>query len=368
MKKLYPVQKLAFASALILLFFIVSCSKSNDNPKPPATATPAKIGFYEIDSANVRELQTVVTKIGSQAVSFDMIFDTGSGGLVVDAQGVLPSTMIGASGLVFTGDSTVVNGITVTSQTSVIEYGADSSTLSKVYGNLAYADITIGDNNGNVTVKRLPFFIYYKAVDAQNTVYPPHEFDVLGVSSEYDITFANNAYITSPFSYYDPGNGLARGFKIAALGTSGFSEKGTYVAAVTLGLTQADLSSNGFNLIDLLPLAGEGYIPLVPGTIAYQNQNFPTEMIFDTGTSPYFYIEDPYWPYPPGALPANNRIDISTSTGFEYGYTVTATDNLTVVENPNSAGGGVSLISLDFFLYNEYLIDFDTHQLGLKNN
>lgn len=369
MKKIYPAQKLLLSSCLLLLlFFIASCSKNNDNLKPPAVAAPTKIGFYEVDSANVRELQTVVSKIGSQAVSFDMIFDTGSGGLVVDAQGVLPASMIGTSGFIFSGDSTIVNGITVSSQTSVIEYGADNSTSSKVYGNLAYADVTIGDNNGNVTIKRLPFFIYYKAIDSQNNLYPPHEFDVLGVSSEYDITFANNAYITSPFTYFNPGYGLARGFKIAALGTSSFSEKGTYVPAVTLGLTQADLSSEGFNMISLLPLAGEGYIPLVPGTIAYENQNFPTEMIFDTGTSPYFYIEDPNWPYAPGLLDANNRIDISTSTGFEYGYTITATDNLTVIENPNSAGGGVSLVSLDFFLYNEYLIDFDNHQLGLKNN
>ncbi|HEX3384363.1 MAG TPA: hypothetical protein VHS53_04205, partial [Mucilaginibacter sp.] len=229
-------------------------------------------------------------------------------------------------------------------------------------------DVTVGDNNGNLTVKRLPFFIYYKAIDANNKMYPAHEFDVLGVSSEYDIYFPNQSYITSPFAYYDPGIGLSRGFKIAALGTSGFTEKGTYAAAVTVGLTQEDLASEGFNMILLVPIAGYGYIPLVPGSIAYANQNIATEMIFDTGTSPYFYIEDGNWPYVPSLLDPNARVDIKTSTGFEYGYTVTATDNPTVIENPNTSGGGVSLVSLDFFLYNEYLLDFDHRQLGLKNN
>jgi hypothetical protein len=199
-------------------------------------------------------------------------------------------------------------------------------------------------------------------------MYPAHEFDVLGVSSEYDIYFPNQSYITSPFAYYDPGIGLSRGFKIAALGTSGFTEKGTYAAAVTVGLTQEDLASEGFNMILLVPIAGYGYIPLVPGSIAYANQNIATEMIFDTGTSPYFYIEDGNWPYVPSLLDPNARVDIKTSTGFEYGYTVTATDNPTVIENPNTSGGGVSLVSLDFFLYNEYLLDFDHRQLGLKNN
>ena len=366
MKKTNPAQLLLLIPGLLIMLLAASCSKGGKPATP--TATPKKIGFYEVDSANVRELQTVISKIGSKAVSFDMIFDTGSGGLVVDAQGVLPASMISANGFVFSGDSTVVDGITLTNQTTVVQYGADAATLSKVYGNLAYADVTVGDNHGNITVKRLPFFIYYKAVNANDEVYPAHEFDVLGVSSEYDIYFPNQAYITSPLAYYDPGEGLTRGFKIAALGTSNFSEKGTYAAAVTVGLTQADLSSEGFNMILLVPINGYGYIPLVPGSISYLNQNFPTEMIFDTGTSPYFFLEDANWPYQPGLLGAGSRIDIQTSTGFKYGYLTSANDNLTVIENPNTTRGGVSLISLDFFLYNEYMLDFDNHYLGLKND
>lgn len=372
----YPIKKLLLIVYVCLLVLAASCKKDNSNsavPLPPFKAAliqdgQVRLGFYEVDSAGVKSLEMDVSKIGDKSLDLDLIFDTGSGGLVVDASGLLPASMISSTGFVFSGDSTVVNDITITNQTAVMQYGNDNKTLSKVFGNLAYADVTIGDSNGNITIKRLPFFIYYKAINAHGKPYPSHEFDVLGVSSEYDITFDNNVFITSPFMYFDPGHGLTRGFKIAPLGAANFSEQGTYVPAVTLGLTPADLSSNGFNMIPIAAVDDDGYIPVVPGTIRYNKQNFSALMIFDTGTSPYYYIEDPDGPSTPTLMKPNVQISISSNTGFNYDYTVTATNNRTVVENPLAVGGYASLMSLDFFLSNEYLLDFDHHQLGLKNN
>jgi len=370
----YPNKNLLLMLYVCLLFVAASCKKDNSAvPLPAVEEAPiqtgqTRLGFYEVDSAGVRQLQMDVSKIGSKSLDLDLAFDTGSGGLVVDAAGLLPASMISSTGFVFSGDSTTVNDITITNETAVIQYGNDNNSLSRVFGNLAYADVTIGDSNGNISVKRLPFFIYYKAINGRGKLYPAHEFDVLGVSSEYDITFDNGVFITSPFMYFDPGPGLARGFKIAALGATNFSEQGTYVPAITLGLTPADLSSNGFNLIPIESVDDDGYVPMVPGTIRYNNQNFSARMIFDTGTSPYYYIEDPNGPNTPALVNPNVQISISSNTGFNYGYTVTATNNRTVVENPVAVGGYVSLMSLDFFLSNEYLLDFDHHQLGLKNN
>ncbi len=142
--------------------------------------------------------------------------------MVMDANGILPASMITSSGFTFTGDSTVVNGVTVTNQIATVEYGDDSASVSKVYGNQAFADVTVGDNNGNVVIKRLAFLIYYKATDAGGTAYPEHEFDTFGVNEEYDVTFPNNDFITSPFSYFDPGNGLTRGFKSYPLNAADF--------------------------------------------------------------------------------------------------------------------------------------------------
>ncbi len=375
MRKTQTIKSLLIISGSIFLMLAASCKKqtvgggSSSVKVTPANATPTKFGLYEADSSIFKELITVVSKVGTKTVSFDLIFDTGSGGMVVDGTDLLPSSMISSSGISFTGDSTVVNGITITNQTSIVQYGADANTIDKVYGNLAYAPVTIGDQNGNIVVKRLPFFIYYKAVNAKGVTYPKNEFNTFGVSEEYDITFSNGAHITSPFSYYDPGTGLTRGFKMAALGTSNFTTQGSYVpGVVTIGLTAADLSaSSGFTFKPLTFYAGDGYAPIVPASVTYGGKTFSTQVIYDTGTEPYSYLQDPNATGPLTLLPNGTAVSVSSS-GFNYAFTTSSSENLTYVENSKTSGSDISIISLEFFLNNEYMLDFANHQLGLKNN
>ena len=246
MIKKYPSKSFLFIIAAFITLTAASCSKNKGTVNPTVVdATPTKLGMYEADSSIYKILYMDVSKVGTATVDYGLIFDTGSGGMVLDAQGVLPASMITSNGFVFTGDSIVVNGITVTNQKQEIDYGDDDSTETKVLGNLAYAPVTIGDPSGNIVIKRLPFFLYYKGINSDGSTAEAHDFDLLGVAPEYDITFANNVNITSPFSYFDPGTGLTKGFKVAALGTANFSLEGTFVpGVVTLGLTASDLSSS----------------------------------------------------------------------------------------------------------------------------
>jgi hypothetical protein len=248
MRRNYSLKNLLFIPVILLVIFIASCKKDKPTPPPTVTtvpnATPTKFGLYEIDSSIYKLLLIAVTKIGTQNINYDFIFDTGSGGMVIDADGILPASMITSTGFNFTGDSTVVDGITITNQTSEVDFGDDANTTDKVFGNLAYASMTVGDQNGNFVIKRLPFFIYYKAVDGTGNKFDPHEFDTFGVSEEYDISFNNGAFITSPFKYFDPGKGLTRGFKMTALGTNNFTELGNFVPGV---LTCAGCAHPGFN-------------------------------------------------------------------------------------------------------------------------
>ena len=358
---------------LALLALVVSCKKDkSNNGTTPTVATPTQIGIYESDSSIYKGLFVAISKIGTASMDNGLLFDTGSGGLVIDASGILPTSMITSTGFNFTGDSTVVSGITITNQTSVVQYGNDAASLDKVYGNLAYADVVIGDQGTKLTVKRLPFFIYYKAIDAKGNKFPAHEFDVFGVSSEYDISFSNGAYITSPFASYSVGTGLTQGFKMPALGTSNFSLYGTYVPnAITIGLTSSDLaSSSGFTQHQLTFYPGDGYAPVINTTITYgsSNKTTATYAIFDTGTEPYSYIEDKTATSSIALLPSNTPVSVSTTSGFIYSYTTTPTENLTYIENPNSTGATISIISLEYFLTGQYMLDYTNHRIGLKNN
>ncbi len=368
----YTSKNLRLLLTAFLLIALAACKKEKSTT--PAVATPTKLGLYEFGSDatyRFRQLQINVSKIGTQTVSYGLVFDTGSGGMVIDATGVLPSAMITTSGFNFTGDSTVVNGITVTKQTSTIVYGADANT-STVYGNLAYAPVTIGDVNGNITVKRLPFFIYYKVVATDGTKYSAHDFDVMGVLDQYDVTFANNVSITSPFTYFDPGTGLTKGFKMAALGTSNFSNNGyaTFVPnVVTLGLTADDLSaSSGFVTNQLTLYQGYGYPPIIPATITYGTKSTSGSVVFDSGTDPFNFIQDRTAPTTVALLPVNTAVSVATGAGFKYSYTITSSESPTYLENPSVSGTTVSIFGMQAFLNNQYLLDYTNHKLGLKSS
>jgi hypothetical protein len=380
MRKRYVAKNLLFFSVSALLFTITSCSnKKTPTPTPVVvTATPTKIGlFREADSLDFeKEIFIPISKIGTVSIDLDhsLIFDTGSGGMVVDATDIIPASMFSSSGFKFTGDSTVYDGITITNQTSTITYGDDANTLTTVHGNLAYATVTIGVSSANIVVKRLPFFMYYYVEDAQGDKFDPHEFDVFGANSQNDITFPNNVSIGSPFSYFDPGTGLTKGFKLAALGT-GFTTKGSIPLTpdlITLGLTADDLSSSsGFIMHQLSLTPGfpqDGYVPYLPGTINYNGTPVTATILFDTGTDPYNYLEDKSAPKTVKLLPANTAVSVATTEGFNYTYTTTSTVNSTYLENPAVSGVETSIFGLEFFINNEYLLDFTHHKLGVKSN
>jgi hypothetical protein len=372
MKRKYTISGFLFLSIALLLAVVSSCKKdnngTNNNTTTTTTPTPTQLGLYLADSSVNKLMFIDVSTVGTQQISDGMVFDTGSGGMVLDAEGILPKSMITSTGFSFTGDSVVYDGITITNDTSHIEYGDDANTSAYVYGNLAYANVVIDQEGGNVTIKRLPFFLYYKAVDGKGNLESPHEFDVFGVNEEYDVTFKDNNYITSPFTYYTPATGLTKGFKIAPIGSDTFSLDGTYNKnVVTLGLTAADLSSNGFDFTALTSYPDEGYPPIVSGKITYNNKTINSYLLFDSGTEPDNYIED-NTANGSSFLAANSTVAVSLSSGFNYDFTVTNTDYITYVENPESSDANVSVFSIEYFLKNEYMLDFADHKLGVKNN
>jgi hypothetical protein len=280
--------------------------------------------------------------------------------------------MITSSGITVTGDSVVVNGITITNQTTTMSYG-DANAPTVEYGNLAYADFTLGDNNGSISIKRVPFFLYYKILDGNQNPYPPHSADIFGVGPGFSFT---NKNIVSPLSLYDPGTGLTKGFKLATLNNSDFTSAGMYVAGLlTIGLTDADRFSSGFIMHPLGYSSEGGYSPNIPATITYGSTSTAAEILFDTGTPAITIIEDPKATNSVkktlnslGDLPSGSTVSITTNRGFTFSYTTSATSNLTTVENPNQSGDYRSILSINFFVQNEFLTDYQNNIIGLKNN
>jgi hypothetical protein len=291
------------------------------------------------------------------------VFDTGSSAMTMDADSLIPAAMITSSGITIPGDSLVVNGITVTKQTSTLSYG-DATSGTKEYGNLAYAVIIIGDANGSVTTKRIPFFLYYKAVDLKSgKTLDPHENDVFGVGPN---TSFGNLAIASPLSYFTTAANVTQGFKLSKFDKASYTAQGTYVTdLLTIGLVPDDLTSAGF-VMHPLTHTSAGYSPNIPATISYNGTTIQGVLLFDTGTPAFANIEDPNATANQTTLPANSTVSITTTSGFSYQYTTTSDYNLTQIENPSFTRDFRTIFSIDFFNDNEFLLDYTNHKIGLK--
>jgi len=365
MKNNYPLLSLQFIAVLVIAFAFSSCKKSS-TPKPVVDATPVTLGLFEYASDASKRIFIPISAVGTKTVNYDLIFDSGSTGLTIDANGIIPDSLITPSGFNFTGDSLVTkNGITITSHKSTMAYGNAISSTTE-YGNLAYASITIpNEGSSGVTIKRVAMFLYYKIVDQNNKALAHHSGDIFGVGPGVSYT---NSSIASPLSYYSPGTGLTNGFKLATLNSGDFTTSPVYVGSLlTLGLTQADLTSSGFIMHPLSISNPGGYSPDIPGTITYNGNTISAQLLFDTGTPQLSIIEDKA-ASSLGQLPAQTVVTVATNKGFTYTYTTTNTANLTEVENPKNTQDFRSIFSIDFFIDNEFLTDYTNHQIGLKNN
>jgi hypothetical protein len=368
MRKMYSKYGLLFIGGPFLSMLIASCKKDHNTPPPtPASAPLATLGLYELDSGVYKRAFIAISQIGTKTVNYYSVFDTGSAGMTMDATGILPSSMITSSGITVAGDSVIVNGITVTSQQAVIAYGDTQSEIQE-YGNLAYATVTIGDQNGKITTSRIPMFLYYKIVDTQTgQQQPAHSNDIFGVGP--GVSFANSA-IASPLSYFKSTTGATSGYKLAMLNNAQFSTSGTYVSnLLIIGLVPADLeSSSGFVMHPLNYFSQGGYSPDIGATVSYGGQNVAATILFDTGTPAISTIENSGAPSNISNLPNNTPVTITTSSGFTYTYTTGSTNNLTQIARPSYTGDPRTIFSINFFTENEFLMDYKNHQIGLKNN
>jgi len=368
MGKKYSKYLPLLVGGLFLTMFAASCKKDSSPPKPVVPPKPiASIGLYEVDSSIYKRIFIPISKIGTKSVTYFSVFDTGSTGMTIDATDLLPASMITNSGITVAGDSVVVNGITVTSQTSVIAYGNAQSEIQE-YGNLAYATVIVGNLQDGITTSRIPIFLYYKIVDTKTgQKQPAHSNDVFGVGP--GVSFANSK-IGSPLSYFKTGANVTEGFKLAKLDKSAFSISGTFVAdLLTIGLVPDDLSSSsGFVMHPLKYFNQGGYSPDIPATVTYNGKNVAATLLFDTGTPAISTIADPNATSNIASIPANTDVTLTTTNGFSYTYTTTSAENLTQVAKPSYTGDPRTIFSIEFFTDNEFLMDYANHKIGLKNN
>ncbi len=356
-----------FLYLIIVCSVVITSCKKDSQPPEPVITNYATLGLYQrsiVDNGITYKRVFIYAKVGTTNILYPTIFDTGSTGLTIDADGLLPADRITSNGIIVAGDSEVINGITVTNQKAVIAFGGGASGETREYGHLAYANVTISDNVGNVSVTQMPIFLYYRIQDvATGTNYPAHSADVFGVGPGY--SYANNK-IASPLSYFKLPTGVTNGFKLALFSTPFTSTLTRVPGLLTIGLTPTDLnSSSGFIMHNLDEYSVGGHSPNIRASITYNNKTVNNAfLLFDTGDPAITYLADPT-ASGTTTLPAGTAVSLTTNNGFNYQYTTGTSSNLTQVVNTSDPR---SIFSLDFFVKNEYLLDYQNNRIGLKNN
>jgi hypothetical protein len=367
-----------------------------------AIEQPVVINLYPSQSASgVPRLVMMVTSVGSVPVSMPVIFDTGSAGVTLYAPSIFPSTMVSAAGFVFpAGQSSIsYNGITVTNQQGTRTYG--STDLRAQNGNIGYAQLTFGDEQGELTTAVMPVFLYYSITDVatgEMIEVPSFQQGVFGVASTSG-TIAlpssvepaggypacspdtdSTCWVVSVLKYLQYGPSVNAGFMLtpAPIQSCDITSVGSClpIPMLTVGLTAA--LETGFSIASLTcpPSGYLGPVSIAGYPVCQKTIDGTTIMIsggavgsitgaalFDTGTAD-IQIAIPAGTTFPSTAPVGSSVLVTTPSGFTYNYTSTASDPLATVVNTDYSGA--SIIGIGYFTTNSFFIDFDASSEGWK--
>ena len=341
----------------------------------------------------------MVTSVGTVPVTMPLGFDTGSAGVTLYAESIFPSSMVTSAGFIFPAGQTSItyNGITVTNLQGTRGYGTLNQTVE--YGNLGFAQLTFGDAQGQLTTEAMPIFLFYSiqyttgqgfsppgwqgwfgvastngTIDVAGSVEPPGGF---AACTEQTTT---SCYVVSAIKYMNYGDQVSAGFMLspAAIQNCDITTPGSCSPApmLTVGLNAS--VESGFSTTPLV-CPPNGYLgpPVIAGypvcqknipnvTIAASGASvgsFTGDAFFDTGTA-YIYLSTPTGSSFPAVVPPGTTVAVTPPSGFNYSYTVAATGTATTVVD--AGGNGNSIIGVQYFTTNSFLLDFTSSITGWK--
>jgi hypothetical protein len=112
-----------------------------------------------------------------------------------------------------------------------------------------------------------------------------------------------------------------------------------------------------------------GYSPNIRASITYNGKTLNNAfLLFDTGDPAITYLTDPTVSANVTTLPAGTPVSLTTTNGFNYQYTTASNSNETQVIKLSYSNDVRSIFDIDFFVKNQYLLDYQNHRIGLKNN
>jgi hypothetical protein len=356
--------------------------------------------LYPNQSSSQAALLTVmVTAVGRVPVSMPLGFDTGSAGVTLYAESIFPPDLVTPSGFVFPAGQTSMTyaGITVTNLQGTRRYGTLNKTVE--YGNLGFAQLTIGDAKGQLTTEVMPVFLFYLLESVNGHSYAPPGwqgwFGVASTNGTIDVAGAvepangyagctqrtnTGCYVVSVMKYFNYGDKMNAGFMLhpAPIQTCDITTPGSCHPSPMLTVGLNARVESGFSTTPLV-CPPNGYVgpPMIAGypvcqkaipdtTIAVSGASvgsFTGYSFFDTGT-PYVYLSTPPGNSFPSSVLPGSTVTVTTPSGFNYSYTAEATG--TADTFVDAGGNGNSIVGIQYFTANSFLLDFTSSIEGWK--
>ena len=373
---------------------------SSGSTQATTVSNPTLINLYPHQSSTEEPIFTLmVTSVGSVPVSMPIGFDSGSAGVTLYAQSIFPASMVSASGFVFPTDQTSItyNGITVTNVQGTRSYGTLNKTVE--HGNLGFASLTFGDSAGTVTTLTMPVFLFYSVDYVTGNGYKTPTWqgwfgvastaDTIVVSGSIEPTTGYSActpqststcYVVSGLKYVDYGSQVNAGFMLSPtpnFPTCDITTVGscTPQAILTVGVNaglEQGFSTSPFTCPPrgyVGPPAIGGYLvcqktinEVTIATTGTSTGSYTSGTFFDTGTA-YVYLSTPTNSSFPSSIDPGSTISVTTPSGFNYSYEAGPGTANTVVA---SGADGNSIIGVQFFRTNYFLLDFTSSLVGWK--
>jgi hypothetical protein len=307
--------------------------------------------------------------------------------------------MVGASGFVFPAGKTSLsyNGITVTNVQATRSYGTVNQTVE--HGNLGFAALAFGDSTGSITTETMPVFLFYSVDYATGHGYAPPVwqgwFGVATTDGSIDVAdsvepsggyeactpqSAETCYVVSALKYVDYATPVQAGFVLSptrSFPTCDITTAGDCPAQGILTVGIDSTVSAGFSTSPLTcppngyvgPAQIAGY-PVCQKTIdnvtiAASGESvgsYTSGAIFDTGTA-YVYLSTPAGSSFPSSVLVDSTIRVTMPSGFEYSYVAGQGTASTIVA---AGADGNSIIGVQYFTTNFYLLNFTSSEVGWK--
>lgn len=324
---------------------------------PAVAETPVFLPLLKLEypgqPENIRMVYLSLAGAGDRDIGQPLLLDTGSSGMTVDCDVVLPADLCAPDGIRIEGE-TVIDGITVTTERVVAQYGTYDE-----HGQVARATLRLGGPGAEVaTEDPVAFVIRTKKVrrsDGAIVGGPLWPKGLIGISPLGGI--GPNQNILSPLAAVAVPEGLNRGYTIGDLGRDWTvctieGKDCPSVPALALGVDPEEAAGWKF-----APLrrSDAGYnFPTVAGCLQVREETHCKPVLFDTGNSTVVVAGASGAPLPRGeavTLLSMVRWDFATTYSPEVEF---------------APGLGHHIVGIRFFEENRLSIDLDRSRIGLR--